>query len=251
MARTVRKASALSAALWAAALALGPAGVALAQERTAPVASGEATSIARGPVVAAAPAETWLGGAAPASLVPTATRLPATASIGGEPDSPVPAPLLPREMSLVIVIQAALAERGCYLGQITGEWDAATEAAAKSFVEVASLRTEGLGPSDSFLQSIRSAAVTTSVCTTAAKAAPAEAAGVTATPPARKATASPAREAKPSRPAKPPKRESVEREKPTKVATSRERSNERSAPARQTASPGPAVFARPVGVGRF
>jgi hypothetical protein len=178
---------------------LASGGEAPKQVAAAPPADGDAVRIA--------PSHEMSAGIAPSALVP------APAVGGGHNEW------------LVIVIQAALAEKGCYDGPVNGQWDGTTQSAVKHFVQRAKFTGAATGASHELLQALREASATLCRSPTSVGESPS---GVTK---AKLRTEAQPQGAAARAGGKVPAERRVER-----------------AP-RQ--SPGPAVFARPVGIGRF
>lgn len=91
-----------------------------------------------------------------------APDLPKIHSAGVTPAgvAPLPDPSAESKNWLVIVIQATLAEKGCYRGPINGQWDAATQDATDKLGKSGNFLVPTSAPSDLLLQDIRSASVT-------------------------------------------------------------------------------------------
>jgi hypothetical protein len=200
-------------------LVVCPVGAVRAEGRQSPVVVDDSTS--EGPRhYAAAPIDggedgTSLrsepGPAAPSPEAPT----PISVTVG---PSLVPSRGLGAKQQdwLVVVIQATLAEKGCYQGPINGQWNAATQGVTEKLAKLANFRTPAAPPTHQLLEDIR--IVPTKLCKDSAPITKAA---------MRTGTAS--------------------GHGPRAAATAG-RHSERAAP-RQAA--GPAVFARPVGLGRF
>lgn len=148
-------------------------------------------------------------------------------SAGISPGALVPAPDVGGAHNewRVIVIQAALAEKGCYDGSINGQWDGATQDAVTRFVQRAKFTGAATAASHELLQALRQASVT--LCKSPVPAGK----SATSVTKAKLRTDTKPQGAAARAGGKVPAERRVERVP------------------RQ--SPGPAVFARPVGIGRF
>ncbi len=182
---------------------------------------------------------------------------------------------------LVVVIQATLAERGCFKDRISGQWDDATQSAAASLLASGQgVTSASLVPSSGLLRALRSSPVrrcgepvsggqvasavpgpVTSTSTVPGKAgltsplakkslSGQQASGAVAALPKTKA-------AKPRATSKSSKRSTSRSRSVTRSKKSYKKTNKNSYSKRKTASrrtyrrAGPAVFVRPTGVGRF
>jgi hypothetical protein len=136
-----------------------------------------------------------------------------------------PAPEFGSDRWLVAFIQKTLGEKGCYQGPVNGQWDDATEGAATQFAKLAKLPAPPREPSYDLLQKVRFAPGTLCKNPSGVGAGEVTKAKLRTEPQQHRSKAVAAR-------------------KGSSAGRRAERGSQRQ-------SAGPAVFARPVGVGRF